>query len=161
MNVTGEIDWRAAAVSLFNETWALIDIAERTPDQDREMLASALGSLACWRKVGTPKNFSISDWQVARVYALMGDAESASIHGESSLRHAIEGDLEPFYVGFAHEALARAAIVAADPSRARRHIASATAQAGKVSSAEDRAMLDADLAQLERLLPGHHRTPEH
>ena len=118
------------------------------------MLASALGSLACWRKVGTHKNFSISDWQVARVYALIGDAESARIHGEVALRHATDGALEPFYAGFAHEALARAALVAGDQSRARRHIASATAQAGKVASAQDRGLLDADLAQLESQLPG-------
>jgi len=115
-----DINWRAAAVSLFNEAWSYIDLEARSQDEERMMLATALGSLACWRKVGNEKNFSISDWQVSRVYALIGDAGQARIYGESALRVAETGTLEPFYVGFAYEALARAALVAGDASLARR-----------------------------------------
>lgn len=149
-----EVDWRSAAVALFNEAWTFIDLETRTPADDRGMLAAALGSLACWRKVGNTKNFSISDWQVSRVYALLGDAEQARSYGESALGFAKDGRLGPFYVGFAHEALARAALVAGNHSLARRHIASATVQAGRVERAENRALLDAALADVESFLPG-------
>lgn len=148
------IDWKSPAMSLFNETWTYIDMEERTPDQEQEMLANALGSMACWWKVGTDRNFSISHWQVSRVYALLSDPDNARTHGERALSIARDADLGPFYVGYGYEALARAASVAGDPSLARRHLASATAQAGKVAEAENRALLDADLAEIEQGLPG-------
>lgn len=146
--------WRSAAVSLFNEAWSYIDLEARSPDEEQMMLATALGSLACWRKVGNEQNFSVSDWQVSRVYALIGDADQARIYGESALRFAEAGALKPFYVGFAHEALARAALMAGDVSLARRHIASATVRAGNVADDRDRQLLDAALAELESQLPG-------
>lgn len=146
--------WRAAAISLFNEAKSYIDLETRSQEEDRMMLATALGSLACWRKVGDEKNFSVSDWQVSRVYALIGDADLARIYGESALGFAKTGALEPFYVGFAYESLARAAFVAGDVSLARRHIASATARAGNVADVRDRQLLDTALADLESLLPG-------
>lgn len=149
-----DIDWRPPAVSLFNEAWTYIDKDGRSADDDRAMLATALGSLACWRKAGNAENFSISDWQVSRVYALLGDAVAAKHYGESALQQATDGKLGPFYAGFAHEALARAALVAGDHSLSRRHIASATVFAGKVESARDRGMLDAALDDLESKLPG-------
>ena len=91
-----EVDWKAAAVALFNEAWTYIDREDRTTEDDRSMLAAALGSLVCWRKVGTAKNFSISDWQVSRVYALLGDAPLARHYGESALEYAKNGHpLEP------------------------------------------------------------------
>lgn len=149
-----EVDWRSAAVALFNEAWTFIDTEDRTASDDRSMLAAALGALACWRKVGTDKNFSISDWQVSRVYALLGNAPLAREYGESALRYAKNGQLGPFYSGFAYEALARAAAVEGNHSLARTHIAAATALAGKVRSHEDRALLDAALGEIEAQLPG-------
>ncbi len=148
-----DIDWRSPAVTLFNEAWTYIDMEQRSADDDRAMLAAALGSLACWRKAGDAKNFSISDWQVSRVYALLGDAETAKHYGESALQQASDSKLGPFYAAFAHEALARAGLVAGDHSVSRRHIASATAFAGRVDSEEDRQLLDAALADLETNLP--------
>lgn len=149
-----EVDWQAAAVALFNDAWTYIDSADRTAEDDRSMLAATLGSLACWRKVGTDKNFSISDWQVSRVYALLGDAPLARHYGESALEYAKNGQVGPFYTGFAHEALARAAAVEGNHSLARTHIAAATALAGKIRSGEDRALLDVALGEIEAQLPG-------
>lgn len=149
-----DVDWKSAAVALSNEAWTYIEAGDRTAEDDRSMLALALGSLACWRKVGTNENFSISDWQVSRVYALMGDAPLARWYGERALQHAEDGQLGPFYTGFAHETLARAAALDGDHPLARRHIAAATALAGRVRSGEDRARLDAALGEIEAQLPG-------
>lgn len=149
-----EVDWKSAAVALFNEAWTYIDSEDRSAEDDRSMLAAALGSLACWRKVGTDKNFSISDWQVSRVYALLGDAPLARHYGESALKYAKNGRVGPFYSGFAHEALARAAAIDGNYSLARTHLAAATALAGKIGSGEDRALLDVALGEIETQLPG-------
>ncbi len=149
-----EVDWKAAAVALFNEAWTYIDSDARTAEDDRSMLAATLGSLACWRKVGTDKNFSISDWQVSRVYALLGEAPLARHYGETALKYAIDGQLGPFYAGFAHEALARAAAVEGNHPLARTHIAAATDLAGQIRSGDDRALLDIALGDIESQLPG-------
>ncbi len=58
------------------------------------------------------------------------------------------GAQEPFYLGYAHEALARAAIVSADGAKARDHLATADAFAERVTKADDKALLAADLVQL-------------
>ena len=44
------------AIQLFNETWDLIDMKDRTRDDDSQMLEKAYASLYHWRQVGTTLN---------------------------------------------------------------------------------------------------------
>lgn len=145
---------RLMAAKLFNDTWTELDKDERQPGDNRFLLAAALGSWYHWRKVGTPREFAISDWQVARVFAVLGDAARAGEYAESSLRWCAEHRLGAFLTGYAHEGLARAAIAAGDLSLARRHLATATAQAGKIEDPAERALLDADLLELDAYVAG-------
>ena len=91
---------RWMAVELFNRTWRLLE-SERGPDEDRELLASALASWLHWRRVGEPANFAVSDWQVARVCTVLGDTARAEEYAWSSLRVAQDHHLGAFYVGYA------------------------------------------------------------
>ncbi|MDH3517894.1 MAG: hypothetical protein OEM66_03120 [Acidimicrobiia bacterium] len=140
---------RTMASLLFNEAWAGLERPDREPGDERIMLAAALGSWYHWRQVGTPREFAVSDWQVARVFAVLGDARRAAEFAESSRRWCAEHGLGPFLTGYAYEALARAAIAGGDLSLARRHLASATTRAGKITDTDDRALLDADLGELD------------
>jgi hypothetical protein len=133
----------------FNKTWGLIEKADRTSDEDEEMVVCALASLWHWmqRTDHTNLNLSVGHWQVARVYSLVGQGEIAILHAKRSLELA-EGN-EPFYVGSAHEAVARAAAVLADVVTFQTHLKLAKAFAENVSDAGDRAVLEADLRILE------------
>ncbi len=139
---------RKMAAALFNRTWELLDAADRSAEDQLEMLSAAYGSRYHWRQIGEPKNFSVSDWQVARVLAVAGEAGRAAEHAAESLRLAQEHDLGPFYAGYAHEALARAAAVAGDVAARDEHLAAARAHLAEIDDEDSAAMLQADLDEL-------------
>jgi hypothetical protein len=145
-----EIDrWhRWMAANLFNRTWELLE-AERTREQDRELLATALASWLHWRRVGDATNHAVADWQVSRVYAVLGDPVRAEEHGRASLETAEVNGLGPFYVGHACEALARAAAGRGDGVAMAAWLERARQEAVGVGDEEDRGLLLADLDSLE------------
>ena len=81
------------------------------------MLAAALASRHHWRQVGEPKNFAISEWQVSRVLAVLGQGELARSFAQSGLDLCLDHDLGAFLTAYAYESLARAASVSGgDPA---------------------------------------------
>jgi hypothetical protein len=139
---------RRMAAELFNRVWELLDQPNRTAEEDREMLAAAYGSRYHWRVVGGPKQHCVSDWQMSRVCVVLGDAPRAAIYGQLSLEVAERNHLGPFYVGYAHEALARAAALAGDEETSRRHLAEAEELSLDISKTDDAELLRADLSDL-------------
>ncbi len=132
----------------FNKTWDFITMPARTPEQEMEMLNYCRTSLWHWsqRADATPKNFSVGYWQASRVYALLGITIAAKNFGLMCLEQS--AGLEPFYVGYAHEALARSAMVAGDKSAMSHHLALAKEQCELVSDVDSKKMLAADLETL-------------
>lgn len=139
---------RRFSVDCFNRTWTLIDKPDRTSAEDDTMLLLAWASLWHWteRTDCTNVERSVGHWQLSRIYALMGDGHNALKHGERSLEYA--ADLRPFYRGYAHEAIARAAGLLGDPIRLQRHRAMAEAAAAEIAEADERSLLDHDLKSL-------------
>jgi hypothetical protein len=132
----------------FNRVWALLDKADRTPDECERMISLAHASLAHWRERAdcAPGKLSIGYWQVARVYAVLGQADNARRYGRLCLEASAAET--PFLLGYAHEALARAEKLAGNASAALSHLAEAHRLAALVADAEDRRLLEADLAGL-------------
>lgn len=133
----------------FNRTWTLIEKADRTGADTEAMVLCALASLWHWtqRPDCTNQNFLIGHWQVSRVYALAGQGENAMRHARHSLRLA-EGS-PPFYVGYAHEAIARAALALDDHERFADHLSQARRCAEEVTDAQERQWLKNDLKPLQ------------
>ena len=140
----------AFAAAAFNRAWELIDLGQRTPDETAEMIDAAHASAWHWRYRAdrTPKTDSVAAWQLSRVYALAGDADAATRHGRRSLLIARENSLDSFYVGYAHEALARAAQIAGDEARKAEHLGAAAQAAALIADEGDRSLLEADLRSL-------------
>ena len=113
-------DERRLAATLFNHTWTLLEKGDRSVADDDEMIHSAHASRAHWGVVGTPMNFARGEWQVSRVYSVLGRSEPALYHANRCLTLTVENDLGPFDVGCGHEALARAYRVAGRPGQGRR-----------------------------------------
>ena len=139
---------RQLAVSLFNRTWELLDKPARTDEERAEMLTVAFSSRYHWLQIGEPKNFSVSDWQVSRVAAILGYPELANEYGKRSLHIASLAGLAPFYVGYAHEALARAARLAGNRDDMKNHLEAASDMLGLVEDAGERELLAADLSEI-------------
>ena len=132
----------------FNRAWDLIRKSNRTTIECEQMLQLSQASLWHWtqRSDCTPKNLSIGNWQLSRVYALLGQAENAKRSAKMCLHHS--EDTSPFFIGYAHEALARSAAVA-DDVVGKAHLAEARRYLAQVRSDRDRALLQADLQSLE------------
>lgn len=96
------------AVDCFNKTWDLIDNADRTEAQEREMIHTAHASLYHWMQIGEPVNFARGEWQVSRVYSVLEIGESALLHGLASLDLCSANDIGDFDLAFGYEAVARA-----------------------------------------------------
>ncbi len=139
---------RVMAVKLYNHTWGLLDEPNRTSDQDREMLGAAFGSMYHWSIVGDEKNFAVSDWQVARVLATIGETDLAQQFADQALRRAVDGNLGPFLIGCGHEVLARVAAAKGDEDARKNHLARADDILSIIEDEEERDVLRADLDTL-------------
>ncbi len=140
---------RYFSAQCFNKAWELIRRIDRTDLECEQMLLLAQASLWHWtqRSDCTPRNLSIGYWQLSRVYALLGQSENAVRTAKMSLHYS--ADTSPFFTGYAHEALARSAVVAGDEAAKKHHLAEAWRCAAQVTEKRDRALLDADLRSLE------------
>ena len=144
------LNHRQLGVDLFNEVWRLMDTRE---DEER-MLHAAHASAYHWAEAPEcePKNRARSEWQVSRVYTLLGRAEPALHHAQRCLEicEANADNLEDWDLPFAHEALARANDVAGNASESSEHLARARELGTSLADPEDREHLEEALADLDR-----------
>jgi hypothetical protein len=135
---------RQLGVDLFNRTWELIGSRE----DDDLMVHCAHASAYHWAAAPEcgPENRARSEWQLSRVYALVGRPEAALTHAERCLQWCTENGLADWDLAYAHEALARAHRLAGDEGAAASHLAQARAVA--IADPEDREHLEAELATL-------------
>ena len=143
------------AAAAFNRTWDFIELKSRTDDEVRQMLDAAHASSWHWRHRddATPKNRSIADWQLSRVYALAGHGAIALDYGNLSLETALEVGL-PFFTGYAYEAIARANWVLGNLDDARAALASADEYLTQIPAEEDKALLRPDLDDIRAKING-------
>lgn len=96
------------AVSLFNSTWDYLDKKERTDREKETMIHMAHASRYHWEVIGKPINLARGDWQVSRVYSVLGRFEPALHHAKQSLDVCLQEEIKDFDLAFAYEAMARA-----------------------------------------------------
>ena len=138
------------AADCFNKAWDLIERTERTPEDDRLMVALNQASLFHWlnRADCTSENLSVGFWQASRIQALLGRTDEARRQAETCLSYS--HSLEPFYVGYAYEALARAEFMAGSSVKGNEHLQNARRHAASVENKDHQAML---LKDLDSLIP--------
>jgi hypothetical protein len=142
------------AASCFNQAWKGIDNQRRNVEQEEAMLSAAHASYWHWsqRDDFAPRNRSVAYWQLARVYALIGDQGLAQRYAERCIEIGETTPLPPFFVGYGYEALARARVLFQDWAGARAAVETAQALTDKVESDESRRLLQDDLTELRRVL---------
>jgi DNA-binding transcriptional MerR regulator len=139
---------RQVATDLFNETWTMMERTDRTPDDDLRMLHMAHASRFHWGEIGTASHRDKGEWQVSRVYTVLGRAEPALFHARACLRICEENDITDWELAFAHEALARAYMVAGERQQTEVHLRRARELGELIADPEDKALLDQDLATI-------------
>lgn len=136
------------SVECFNAAWSVIDKSSRTPAEDEMMILLACTSLWHWteRADCSDQHRSVGHWQVSRVHALAGQAEGAMRHAKRSLEYAAQ--LPPFYAGYAHEAIVRAALLQKDQAALEMHLRLADVCMNAITDPTERKMLEDDLSSL-------------
>jgi hypothetical protein len=138
----------------FNRAWELMDKPDRTDTDVRMMVALSHASIFHWmsRPDCTDKNLAVGYWQASRIQALIGNAQQGSLFAQKCL--AYSANLAPFHLGYAYEALARAAGLMNDAANFANYLDKAELFAQQVTDENDRLLLVADLAQLRSFPPG-------
>jgi DNA-binding transcriptional MerR regulator len=139
---------RQLAADLFNLVWTLLEQTGRTVEDDDRMVHAAHASRYHWGQVGGPEQLAIGEWQCARVYSVLGRAEPALHHARRCLEIASAADVPDWMVASAHEGVARAYLVAGQRESALASRDAAEAVLAKVGDAEDRQVVQDDLASL-------------
>jgi hypothetical protein len=139
------------AAHCFNAAWDLMEKADRSLAEARLMAALNQASIYHWlnRPDVSDRNLSIGYWQASRIQSLLANPAEALRHAETCMGFSL--DLEPFYLGYAHEALARSLQGLGRSLEAREHLDAAARCASGVKVKHDREALLADLATIPAL----------
>lgn len=154
MNKTPDFDIDAAhqyfSAHCFNSAWDLMDKTTRTAEEDRMMVALNQASIYHWRHRPdcTDTHLSVGYWQASRIQALLKNSMEAARYAEICLAHS--RDLEPFYLGYAYEAQARAAMIAGEDTLSAEYRRQAGQQADLVADEDSRTLLMNDLEALSQ-----------
>jgi hypothetical protein len=155
MTGTGEtVNNRALGIELFNQTWELMGKQDRSVEEDDAMLHMAHASAHHWRAEGsgaTANNLARSEWQVSRVYTVLGRGEPAGYHARRCLEICQANGIGDWDLAFAYEALARAASTAGDLAAANSWAEQARRAAEDIAEDEDRDLVLTDLATIPGL----------
>jgi len=142
---------RRLGVDLFNHVWRLLEVEERTAEQEDEMVHAAHASVWHWSRSEVDdlrQRLAVGEWQCARVYAVLGRSEPALHHARRCLDMAQAGGMEDWVVASAYEAMARASSVAGDRTAFDEYRDRARAAADAIGDEEDREVIEGDLATL-------------
>ena len=132
----------------FNMAWDLIEKQDRTAEEDEQMIRLNQASLWHWtqREDCKKTNMSVGYWQASRIFALVGQPDAARKYGQLSLENSNEK--EPFYMGYAYEALARAESAAGNREKSEEYLKQARKLAEGVADADSKKMLLDDLKSI-------------
>lgn len=143
---------RRLGIDLYNYVWTFIEKPDRTPDEDDEMLHATHASVWHWSKAGTTANLARGEWQVARVYSILGRGSEALFHAGRCLtyleRAEAAGETEDWDRAGASEGMARALAVSGDRAGAAAWKEKALAALDLIDNPLDRGHIEQDIATL-------------
>lgn len=142
---------RKQSVDLFNETWNYLDKEERTPEEEDLMVNLSHASRYHWGvRVekgwdATPINLGRGDWQLSRVYAIIGDGKRAVHYGKNYLDICEKESIKDWDLAYAYEALARGYAVTGDTKNKNKYMELAKKATNEVKDKDTKEMILADL----------------
>jgi hypothetical protein len=140
---------RQLGVDLYNSTWTLLEKPDRTDPETDELIHRAHASRWHWGQVGEAVNLARGEWLCARMYALLGRGEPAVWHARRCVQIDEAAGLADWDIASAYEAMARALLVSGDRAGAAEWKAKATAALDGIAEADDREVIEKDLAGID------------
>lgn len=155
MSGKNDFDHKAAhkyfSAHCFNRAWDLIDKSNRTPEEDEEMIRLSLASQYHWsqREDFSSTSASIGFWQTSRIYVLLGQVDNARRYGQLCLEVSKDEGVEPFFLGYAYEALARAEAAGGNKQQMQAFLEQAHSTSEKIKKEDEKNMLLDDLKTIQ------------
>jgi hypothetical protein len=138
------------AIQTFNGAWELIDKAERTPDDDAEMLQRAFASRWHWGFVGGVQQTMTGDWQIAHCASLAGLGALAQRYAQRALEACEREGWGDWQRASMLEGMARAAAAAGDDAGHAKYYALAEEAVAAIAEDGDRNLIASQLATVPR-----------
>ena len=136
------------AKECFDQCWQYIDLNDRSEFEDNHMIR--LSETSFWHtsriKKAPDDSLSAGLWQLSRVYALTGNFEKAYEYGHQCLMITQNASLAPFFMAYAHEAIARAQKTGSQSFDS--HLSKAYAYTDKVEEEKEKRELLTSLKQI-------------
>ena len=139
---------RRLAVDLFNRVWDLLEMEARSSAEDDLMVHAAHASRYHWGEIGSALERERGEWQISRVYAVLGRPEAALYHAQRCLEICTEHQIGDFDLAFAYEALARANVAARHPADCGEAFLLAEGAAKEIKDDDDREYFLSELATI-------------
>ena len=142
---------RKMAVDLFNNTWNYLDKDKLTDEEKDAMVNSSHASRYHWGvRVengwdASPINLGRGDWQLSRVYAVIGDGDRAVHYGKTYLDICKKEGIKDWDLAYAYEALARGYAVKGDEKNKEKYLKLAKESLADVEDKDTREMIEGDL----------------
>lgn len=146
MDSDDEAGWhRTFATAAFNRSWDLIDKADRSPDDDAELLRAVFASRFHWDAIGDDENRAVGDWLIAHAASHLRLPQLALTFSNAALDRTVAAGRTDWLLASCHEGVARAHAVAGNPVERDRHIELARAVLETVEDPEDRELVESQL----------------
>jgi hypothetical protein len=144
---------RFFAVECNNGSWDLIEKADRTEQDDRNMLYMAYSAAYHWSIIGTPLNGARADMLLSQVHSALSQGDAAMVYARRALNFCENNTCEDWDLAFAHAGIALAAGVAGEADLHRRHYALAKQHGEAIKDEEDRRIFKENFAKIsDRIL---------
>jgi len=138
---------RRLGKELFNRVWDLLNLEQRTPDQEAEMIHTVHASAYHWTQVGEGPRLARAEWQCSWVYSELERPEPALYHAHrcEAVCKQYAAELEDFDLPAMHEAFARAQLVAGNREEALHRLKLANDLCAEIGDPEDREIIQAQI----------------
>jgi hypothetical protein len=136
------------AIELFNFVWTLLDKEERTKEDEDAMVHAAHASRYHWGQIGTPLEFERGEWQISRVYSVLGRPQPALYHAQRCLELCTENNIGDFDIAFAYEAVARANAAAGEQTEYQKYAKLAGESGEHIKGGEDKKYFFSELESI-------------
>ena len=138
---------RYFAIEANNRAWTLVEKADRSQDENRELLRVAGVSQWHWEAVGTEVHKARASMLMAEVYAQRGYGDAATRAGRTFAANVDGRDAPGWEVAFKHAILAHAASARGDAAEHTAEYAKAEEVAATLGQ-QDREIFDATFAMV-------------
>ena len=131
----------------FNRVWDLLNLEQRTPEQDAEMVHTTHAQAFHWSQVGEGPRSARAEWQCSWVYSELERPEPALYHAHrcEAICRQYADELEDFDLPAMHEAFARAHLVAGNREEAMHRLRLANDLCAKIADPEDREIIQSQI----------------